>query len=179
MLGHPETERADPHEEDVGRVWRDSGKIYGGRKIKHAPGHEGIVMSRRRVNRIMKAGGMAGSYSRARYRPHPARPNDDPALNLSARGFDGCKPRTHLAADPAYVRAGNSWAYICLPGDLANREIAGHSVGVRHDPDLVPVFCQVGVGRFGVSFSPCERRVSGRFGVGRSCWLLVIALVIA
>ena len=74
MLGHPETERADPHEEDVGRVWRDSGKIYGGRKIKHAPGHEGIVMSRRRVNRIMKAGGMAGSYSRARYRPHPARP---------------------------------------------------------------------------------------------------------
>lgn len=43
----------------------------------------------------------------------------------------------------------------------------------------VVVFCQVGVGRFGVSFSPCERRVSGRFGVGRSCWLLVIALVIA
>ena len=43
----------------------------------------------------------------------------------------------------------------------------------------VCVFCQVGVGRFGVSFSPCERRVSGRFGVGRSCWLLVIALVIA
>ena len=81
---------------------------------------------------------MAGSYSRARYRPHPAKPNDGPAPNLSARGFDGCKPRTHLAADPAYVRAGNSWAYICLPGDLANREIAGHSVGVRHDPDLVP-----------------------------------------
>ena len=45
--------------------------------------------------------------------------------------------------------------------------------------ELRGVFCQVGVGRFGVSFSPCERRVSGRFGVGRSCWLLVIALVIA
>ena len=44
---------------------------------------------------------------------------------------------------------------------------------------VASVFCQVGVGRFGVSFSPCERRVSGRFGVGRSCWLLVIALVIA
>ena len=50
------------------------------------------------------------------------------------------------------------------PGDLTDRQ---------------SVFCQVGVGRFGVSFSPCERRVSGRFGVGRSCWLLVIALVIA
>ena len=37
-----------------------------------------------------------------------------------------------------YVRVGSSWAYVCLPGDLANRQIAGHSVGVRHDADLVP-----------------------------------------
>ena len=50
---------------------------------------------------------------------------------------------------------------------------------VLYAKDCPIVFCQVGVGRFGVSFSPCERRVSGRFGVGRSCWLLVIALVIA
>ena len=51
--------------------------------------------------------------------------------------------------------------------------------GTDYDFSKAGVFCQVGVGRFGVSFSPCERRVSGRFGVGRSCWLLVIALVIA
>ena len=37
-----------------------------------------------------------------------------------------------------YVRVGGSWAYVCLPGDLANRQIAGHSVGVRHDADPVP-----------------------------------------
>lgn len=54
--------------------------------------------------------------------------------------------------------------------------IPARGTGGRLD---LAVFCQVGVGRFGVSFSPCERRVSGRFGVGRSCWLLVIALVIA
>ena len=47
-----------------------------------------------------------------------------------------------------------------------------------HDGRMLRL-CQIFVGRFGVSFSPCERRVSGRFGVGRSCWLLVIALVIA
>ena len=34
---------------------------------------------------------------------------------------------------------GSSWAYVCLPGDLANRQIAGHSVGVGHDADLVCV----------------------------------------
>ena len=58
---------------------------------------------------------MAGSYSRARYRPHPARPNDDPAPNILGREFDGYAPRTHIAADPAYVGGGSSWACICLP----------------------------------------------------------------
>ena len=80
---------------------------------------------------------MAGSYSKAAYRPRPARPNDDPAPNILAREFNGYAPRTHLASDPAYVRVGSSWAYVCLPGDLASRQIAGHSVGVGHDADLV------------------------------------------
>ena len=62
MLDHPETERTDPHEEDVGRVWRDSGRVYGAGRIKAALEHERIVMSSRRINRIMKAGGMAGSH---------------------------------------------------------------------------------------------------------------------
>ena len=61
----------------------------------------------------------------------------------------------------------------------------GRWMRLAHDPDAYvlsdqwkagsPVFCQVGVGRFGVSFSPCERRVSGRFGFGQSCGLSVIA----
>lgn len=137
MLGHPETVRTDPREADVERVWRDGGKVYGARKIKAQLRREHIVMSRRRINRIMKAKGMTSSYSKARYRPHPAGLNDDPAPNLLAREFDGYRPRTHIASDLAYVRVGNGWAYVCPLIDLANREIAGHSVGVRHDPDLV------------------------------------------
>ena len=53
-IEHPEAERADPYEKDVERVWRDSGKVYGARKIRHALGHEGVTLSRRRINRIMK-----------------------------------------------------------------------------------------------------------------------------
>ncbi len=40
VLEHPEAERADPYEKDVERVWRDSGKVYGARKIRHALEHE-------------------------------------------------------------------------------------------------------------------------------------------
>ena len=137
VLEHPEAERADPYEKDVERVWRDSGKVYGARKIRHALGHEGVTLSRRRINRIMKGNGMAGSCSKAAYRPRPARPNDDPAPDILAREFNGYAPRTQLASDPAYVRVGASWSYVCLPGGLANRQIAGHSVEVGHDTDLV------------------------------------------
>ncbi len=115
MLGHPETERADPHEEDVGRVWRDSGKIYGGRKIKHAPGHAGIVMSRRRVNRIMKAGAW-----RARIRGpgtgriRPGRTTIRPRTSSAANSM-ATPPHTHIAANPAYVggSAVHGRAYAC------------------------------------------------------------------
>ena len=35
MIGHPETERIDPYDKDVER---DSGRVYGAGKIKHALG---------------------------------------------------------------------------------------------------------------------------------------------
>ena len=92
-------------------MWRDSGKVYGARKIRHALGHEGVTLSRRRINRIMKGNGMAGSCSKAAYRPRPARPDDDPAPNILAREFNGHAPRTHLASDPAYVRVGSSCVF--------------------------------------------------------------------
>lgn len=72
----------------------------------------------------------------------------------------------------AGVGAVNHWVRTYREGGMAALRPENRDAGQA-------VFCQVGVGRFGVSFSPCERRVSGRFGVGRSCWLLVIALVIA
>ena len=50
-----------------------------------------------------------------------------------ARGFDGHAPRTHVAADPTYVRAGGSRRYACLLADPCNREIAGCPCGRRED----------------------------------------------
>ena len=46
---------------------------------------------------------------------------------------------------------------------------------VFRPPRETPVFCQIFVGRFGVSFSPFERLFLGRFGFGQSCGLSVIA----
>ena len=65
------------------------------------------------------------------------RVNEARLANLLDRGFDGYAPHTHLASDLTYVRVGGGWAYVCLLVDLANRGIAGHSVGRTRDAGLV------------------------------------------
>ncbi len=65
----------------------------------------------------------------------PAGPPD--AADALGGGFDGHRPRARVAADPAYVRAGSRWCYVCLLVDLHDREIVGCSCGRREDASLV------------------------------------------
>lgn len=137
MLTHPPLQHTDPYAGDVARIWRDSGKRYGARKIKASLVREGIVLSRHRICRIMADGGMTNAYSRPACKAHRAIVNEADLPNILDRTFSGYAPHTHLASDLTYVRVGGVWHYICLLIDLANRSIAGHAVGPRRDADLV------------------------------------------
>lgn len=53
--------------------------------------------------------------------------------------------------------------------------LLGEAAGAHVQTLVGVVFCQIFVGRFGVSFSPFERLFLGRFGFGQSCGLSVIA----
>ena len=137
MIGHPGTERADPIAGDVRAVRRDSRECYGARKIKAALERRGVIASRRRIGGIMREQGMTSAYARKRPKPHKTRADEAGLANLLDREFDGYAPRTHLASDLTYVRVGDGWAYVCLLVDLADRGIAGHSVGRTRDAGLV------------------------------------------
>lgn len=66
--------------------------------------------------------GPPGAYSGRGPRPsRPAAPPD--AANAPGGGLDGRRPRTHVAADLAYVRAGSRRCHVCLLVDLCNREV--------------------------------------------------------
>ena len=137
MIEHPGTERADPIAGDVRAVRRDSRERHGARKIKAALERKGVTASRRRIGNIMREQGMTSAYTRRRFKPHRTRVNEAKLANLLDREFDGYAPHTHLAGDLTYVRVGGGWAYVCLPADLANRGIAGHSAGRTRDAGLV------------------------------------------
>ena len=137
MVGHPGTERVDSIAGDVRAVWRDSRERYGARKIKAALERRGVTASRRRIGNIMREQGMTSAYARRRFKPHKTRADEARLANLLDRGSDGYAPHTHLAGGLTYVRVGGGWAYVCLLVDLADRGIAGHSVGRTRDASLV------------------------------------------
>ena len=85
----------------------------------------------------MREQGMTSAYARRRFKPHKTRADEARLANLLNRGFDGYAPHTHLAGGLTYVRVGGGWAYVCLLVDLADRGIAGHSVGRTRDASLV------------------------------------------
>ena len=137
MTGHPGTERADPIAGDVRAVRRDGRERHGARKIKAALERRGVTASRRRIGNIMREQGMTSAYTRGRSEPHRTRADEARLANLLDRGSDGYAPHTHPAGDPAYVRVGSGWAYVCLLVDLADRGIVGHSAGRTRDASLV------------------------------------------
>ena len=137
MTGHPGTERADPIAGDVRAVRRDGRERHGARKIKAALERKGCHRVQETHRQHHARTGHAGAYARRRSEPHGTRVNEARLANLLDRGFDGYAPHTHLASDLTYVRVGGGWAYVCLLAGLANRGIAGHSVGRARDVSLV------------------------------------------
>ena len=124
----------DPVEPDVLAVHAESKGRYGARKVKASLERRGVVASRRRISRIMRENGLSSAYGRKRFKAHPGKPNEAELPNVLDRSFDGYAPRTHVCSDLTYVRAGGSWCYVCLPVDLYNREIVGHSAGSSTGP---------------------------------------------
>lgn len=138
MLAHPPRPKAPgPIEPDVLGAFEASRGGYGARRPKVALERAGITASRRRICRIMRGSGLSSAHS-GRAPKGGARPAQPPsAENVPARAFDGHAPRTHVASDLTYVRAGGSWCYVCLLVDLYNREIVGCSCGRRKGARLV------------------------------------------
>lgn len=127
----------DPYTNVVCNVFKESYRTYGTRRIKAELHAEGVVLSRRRIGRIMKAKGLVSCYTKAKYRPQQLQPNEASIPNLLNREFRQEKARAVVVSDLTYIRVGKEWNYICTLLDLFNREIIGYSTGPNKDRHLV------------------------------------------
>ncbi|MFK4305086.1 transposase InsO family protein [Paenibacillus sp. RC254] len=58
-------------------IFHKNRKAYGTRKIKVKLHERGLIVSRRRIGRIMKEQGLVSSYTVAQYKPHKTACNTD------------------------------------------------------------------------------------------------------
>jgi putative transposase len=118
-------------------IYHKSRQNYGTRKIKIELKKRGMVVSRRRIGRIMKENGLVSKYTVAQFKPYVDKSNETDVKNELNREFNQQEPLAVVVNDLTYVRVEKRWHYICLFVDLYNREIIGYSAGPYKNANLV------------------------------------------
>ena len=121
----------------ITEIFKSSRNNYGTRKIKSILAKEDLVISRRRIGRIMKQEGLVSNYTIAQFKPYVDKCNESKIANKVNREFNNQPEYNVVVSDLTYVRVGMSWNYICVLIDLFNREIIGYSAGRNKDASLV------------------------------------------
>lgn len=124
-------------EDAIETVFNQNRKVYGGRKIKAALQRQGIILSRRKISRIMKRRNLYSAYSVSKFKVHKGKTNESEVPNKLNRQFNEHPEYAAVVSDLTYVRVNYKWNYICLLVDLFNREIIGYSAGVHKNAELV------------------------------------------
>jgi putative transposase len=122
---------------EVIEIFQASRQNYGTRKIKVELKKRGLIVSRRRIGRIMKEHGLVSSYTVAQFKPHTKSCNESEQKNELNREFSQEEEMTAIVSDLTYVRVNQKWHYVCVFVDLFNREIVGCSAGPNKDALLV------------------------------------------
>lgn len=135
--------RTARHEKDLQDVREafDEGKgNYGARRVKTALALKEIVMSRRKIARLMAEQGLVSVYGKPRYTKSgtkKAKSNKADVPNLLGRNFSGWGEKEVIVSDLTYVKVGGKWCYVCALIDLAGREVVGWSAGRNKTADFV------------------------------------------
>jgi putative transposase len=127
----------DPITSAIIDIFNHNRRVYGTRKIKVELKKQGMIISRRRIGRIMKENGLVSKYTVAQFKPQPTACNNAKHTNELNRQFNQQEERVAVVSDLTYIRVNQKWHYICVFIDLYNREIIGYSVGSNKDASLV------------------------------------------
>ncbi len=98
---------------------------YGTPRVHAALRAAGVHTSRRRVARLMRAGGLAGCRRHRRARTTIVDPARQPATNVVARDFAASAPDRLWLGDITFVPTGEGWLYLAVLLDAHSRRVIG------------------------------------------------------
>lgn len=119
-------------------IWKNSRQNYGSRNIKRdLDEHYGLVVSRRKIRRIMVKLAIQSNYQVKVFRPKQVGTNYATNENYLQRDFIVGLPHITIVSDLTYVKVKDQWNYICAMIDLYNGEIVGFSCGRTKESSIV------------------------------------------
>jgi putative transposase len=110
---------------------------YGTRRLKHLLGQEGLVVSRRRIGRMLAQAGLRCKTRRKFKVPTAAGQAQTVAPNQLNREFTVHAPDTIYVGDITYLPTGEGWLYLAVVLDLCSRAVVGWSMADHMRTELV------------------------------------------
>jgi putative transposase len=114
--------------ERIAAVFAASRGTYGSPRVHADLRAEGVRVSRKRVARLMREGGLVVTVRRRFPRTTDSNHGRPVAPNLLEQKFAADQPDTVWLADISYIPTGEGWLYLAAVKDMATREIVGWSM---------------------------------------------------
>ncbi len=112
--------------------------VYGSRRVTaELRLGEGVVVARKRIQRLMRAAGLSGLVARKRGRTTIRVPGVRVADDLVERDFRPAAPDVLWVADLTYLRTWEGWIYLAAVQDAFSRRIVGWSMADHMRAELV------------------------------------------
>lgn len=115
----------------------DSDGVMGSPRIFDELRYQGETCGRHRVARLMRVNGLQGVPQRRSWRKKPSGQRPDDVSNHLSRNFTASQANTKWVTDITYIRAGQTWLYLCVVIDLYSGLVVGWSMSLRQDRQLV------------------------------------------
>lgn len=135
----------------ISEIYTASRGIYGVPKVFQELKKAGVRTSRKRVARIMRDNGWAGTTRGCAKRPkgeaRQAAPQPCAAPDLVRRDFDAGGPNEVWFADITYVRTHQGWLYLAVLMDVWSRRVVGWSMSARMTAELADDALRMAIAR--------------------------------
>jgi transposase InsO family protein len=109
----------------VKQAYADGRGVYGSPRVREALHQKGIPVSKRRVERTMRALGLQGRKRRRFRTTTKANPAHPVAANLLNRDFTADRPNQRWVTDISYIWTDEGWCYLAAILDLFSRAVVG------------------------------------------------------
>jgi putative transposase len=124
--------------QDIWRIYWESGKRYGSRRVLRELKDQGQSVGHRRVEKLMKANDLHSiTRKRVRIRTTDSNHNLPVAENVLDRNFGALNPNEKWVSDITFVPTNDGWIYLAIILDLYSKKIVGWAMRDHMKTELV------------------------------------------